>query len=300
MYTLDNGRESAVACPADLLVDIDDVDIARNGLFITHHEKYRAHREFLGKYFGFHYNAAMVNRYLEIKAQIDSLTGSELSLVSSICPGIRQRADVFDPLSFAKTEILNSHKIYFINREVLMPFVTFLNHDKTGVPYHVTREGISVCGRFADEIFARYNTGDAIDIAGMYGFTADSAMAFSLSMRIHSATGRRLVILRRTDDCTIHNGVRLPLITARDDRIMISWFPIHSDNEPGYPLQVARWIAGETGAVLPEELLNSVFRFNTDTLASAAAMLQESTNPYAKLIAEAAKRQLDKISSAGH
>ena len=86
VYTQDSSQGTVVSCPAHLLVDINDVDVSQDGLFIADSGKYKNNIEFLEKYFAFHFNRKMLDQYLENKRQIDSLSSRDLSLISRVYP----------------------------------------------------------------------------------------------------------------------------------------------------------------------------------------------------------------------
>jgi hypothetical protein len=293
-YTLDSNKDTIISCPAHLLVDIDDLEISEHGLFITNPGKYERDIEFLEKYFAFHFNKNMLERHFETKRQLDSLSSRELSLISMVYPQNHRWSGGIGELEFAKKQILNSHKIQYFGKKVIMPFVTFLNHAKDGIPYDINENGISVSGRFSDEVFAMYTMGDAIALADNYGFITDTRFAFSLGMRQVAPEGSQVAIHRNLQATQFNEGAPLPIIRKDFGTVNISWFPLYFERDPLYPAKVAQIVARETG-LIAEIFLNAVFRFNLHALIPVAFQLRESANPYAQLLSSAAQRQLELI-----
>jgi hypothetical protein len=294
-YTLDRNQNTIVSCPAHFLVDVDDVGISQDGLFIANPEKYGNNMEFLEKYIAFHFNRKMLDRYIEKKRQIESLSSRDLSLISRIQLPELHFSRKYGDLEFAKYLMLRSHKIEYHEKEVLMPFVTFLDHSKNGRPYELKKDAISVSGKFSDEVFAVYNTGDALTFASAHGFITESRFAFSIPIMKVIPNRTRVSIYRKIfESIKTREGFLLPLVHKGRDIVTISWFPLYIEGDPEYPARVARMVAHETGQSA-ESILYEVFHINLKVLLPAAFQLRESDNPYAQLIAIAAQRQLEVI-----
>ena len=83
-YSLNSNKNSIISCPASLLVDVDDIDINEEGLFISRPEKYGNKIDFLRKYFVFHFNKTVISQQTKREQHIDSLSDKDLSLISNI------------------------------------------------------------------------------------------------------------------------------------------------------------------------------------------------------------------------
>jgi len=292
--TLDNNQDVVVLCPSHLLVDVNDVDVSRDGLFISNPDKYESNMEFLEKYIAFHFNRKMLDQYIKKKRQIDSLSNRELSVISRIYIPDQRWPRGSGELEFAKEQILDSHKITYFGKEMLMPFVTFLNHAKNGRPYDIKEDAISLSGKFSGEVFAVYHMGDVLTIAGCHGFITDTGFAYSLPMGKTIPGGRQIVIARSPESTTSNKGFLWPLVRKDRDTITLSWFPLYFEKDPLYPAKVAQMVARETG-LSAEVFLNEIFRANLSALVPVAFQLRTSENPYARLVAAAAQRQLEVI-----
>ena len=294
-HTLDSNKETIVSCPAHLLVDCDDVGVNQHGLFIKNLDKYK-NSQFLEKYFSFHFNRNMLDAYIEKRKHIDTLSDKDKSLLSKIYPPYLYSLGDIEELEFAKNQIFNSHAIDWFGKDVLMPVVTFLNYDSNGKGYDVKKSGITVSGKFNNEVCAFYNNDDVMMIAGAHHFVTDTKTVYSLPYRNSTHSGMQVHISRSlSDEAFTLEGFRKPLIVKKHNTISISWFPLYYEGLPAYPVTMSQVIASETG--LPaEEFLYSILRFNFNALVSTAFQLNESNNPYAKLAAAAAQRQLELIS----
>jgi len=295
-HTSNSNQNTIVSCPANLLVDCSDVGMNQDGLFIANPDKYKNSMEFLEKYFAFHFDKTMLNLYLEKKIQIDSLSNMEMSLVSRVFPLSMDKSGKLEKLEFARRQILNSHNIGYFGRNVLMPFVTFLNHDKNGRPYAVTKKTVSVSGKFSNEVFAVYNSWDVLMIAHTYGFTTDTRFAYSIPLSHDLPNGKKIIINRSLkDSTTTEDNLPRPLIQKIGSAITVSWFPLFIDGHPTYPARIAQLVAAEIG-LTAEGLLYDIFRYNLNALVPAAFQLSKSKNQYAQQAGAAAQRQLEVIS----
>jgi len=294
-YPMDSSQATLVACPSRLLVDIDDVDINQDGLFIENPDNYTDRMEFLEPYFAFHFNSRMVDQYIGRKHQIDALSSEELSLIAKIYPPCEYVTGNYTDLEYAKQRIINAHKLLCRGQDVIMPFVTFLNHAKTGCRYDITGNGVSISGRFNEEVFAMYNAADVILLASNHGFVTDTRFAYSVPMVKATRTGLRVSINREPGVKTFsREGYRFPLLEKDRGTLTISWFPLYFERDPLYPARVARMVADQINQPA-EEFLYEVFRANLGVLTTAAMRLGKSGNPFAQLAGAAAQRQLELI-----
>ena len=294
-FPLDSSQDTLVACPACLLVAIKDVGINEDGLFIVNPNNYSGRMEFLEEYFAFHFNSRMVNQYIDRKQQIDALSSVELSLIAQFYPPHAYETGNCTDLEYAKRQIINAHKLQYRGQHVLMPFVTFLNHAKTGGRYNINENGVSVSGRFNDEVFAVYNTSDVILLASNHGFVTDTRFAYSVPMTKVTRTGTRVAITRKPRLKTFSpEGYQWPLLEKDRGTLTLSWFPLYFERDPLYPARVARMVADEINQPA-EEFLYEVFRANLGVLTTAAMQLGNSDNPFAQLAGAAAQRQLEVV-----
>lgn len=294
-YTLDSNQDTVISCPANLLVDILDVGVRNDGLFILNPEKYGSNMNFLEKYFAFHFNRAILNQHIEQKRQIDSLSSRDLSLISNVLPPDLYNLEDYGELEYAKKRVLDSHKIKHYGKSVLMPFVSFLNHDKNGLSFNTSKDEISISGRCDNEVFVEYNIGDVFLIGGAYGFITDTKVAYSLPVYFEMPNGTRVNIGRDLEKSSSNDKGRVrPIVEKKRGTVTISWFPLYLEGAPRYPAILARRIAAETN-LSAEILLMDIFRLNLHVLIPAAFHLKNSENSFAKYVAIIAQRQLETI-----
>ncbi len=192
---IDSHHNATVFCPADLLVDVDDISISEAGLFIARPENYASNIGFLEKYFSFHFDERMVGKFLEEKRQIDSLSEHEKLLLKRInLPNVIDGMD--EELEYVKYRIIQSYQITSepLVKKVIMPFVSLLNHDRDGAGFDVNKNGVTVSGKFDGEVFAHYQMGDVLMFLWGYGFVTDTMFIYSLPMRITFPNGISLQI----------------------------------------------------------------------------------------------------------
>ena len=294
-YTLDSNKNSIISCPASLLVDVDDLGINEDGLFITHPEKYGDNIDFLREYFAFHFNKAVVSQQTERKRQIDSLTDKDLSLISNIFPPGMYDLKKYNGLEYEKKRIIDCHNIVHLEKSVIMPFVSFVNYNKNGQSFNISNEKISISGKFSGEVFAKYNDDDVLRIATGYDFITDTKFIYSIPLNYQSANGKEMIINRRPFEAAhLGNGRWKPLIKETQKTITLSWFPLYLEGAPIFPAIIAKIVADEIN--LPaENILNNIIRLNLYALVPAAFQLRESENVFARYLGAVAQRQLETI-----
>lgn len=294
-HTLDPNQESHILCPADLLVEADDLDVNNNGLFISTKKKYGNKIDFLNKYFAFQFNESVLRFHTETKRQINTLSDKDLSLISTILPPELYKLKKYKGLTYEKERMIDTHKIIHCGKTVIMPFVTFLNYHKNGQPYNVEDDAISVKGKFNDEVSAKYNNNDTLMIAGSYGFITNTKFAYSMPVSYSMPDGTRIIINRCPDEAThIGNNRWKPLVEKKSGAIIISWFPLHLENAPRYPAIIAGIIASETN-LSAEKLLLDIISLNLHALVPVAFQLKKSKNQFSQHMSNVAQRQLELI-----
>lgn len=294
--SIDSGLNATVFCPANLLVDVSDIGINESGLFISAPENYANNIEFLNQYFSLHFGEELVGKYLEEKKQIDLLTEHEKLLLKKInLPNILRGLD--GDLAYVKYRVLQAHMMVFspLGKKVIMPFVTFLNYDRTGAAYEVDQSGITVSGMFDGEVFANYHMGDVMTFLRDHGFVAETMFAYSLPMWLKLRNGITLQINRDISKFKVINGnVRWPEVEKKDDSIIVSWFPMYFIGAPQYTSRFTAFLSHEFN-IPAEDIIYSVFQFNLNTLLPIAFSLKNSKNSYVQTVVSGVERQLEMI-----
>lgn len=293
-WTLDRNLNTLISCPSHLLIDINDIDINKDGLFITRPEKYGNAIKFLKKYLAFHFNKTMLDQHIKKKQQIKTLSSRELSLISAVIPPYLYDINKDNALEYEKKRMLGCHKINYYDKTVLMPFVTFLNYNNTAGPYDISKKSISVSGKFNEEVFVEYQIGDALIMGSEYEFITDTKYAYSLPMWFETLNKTRIIIDRQPMKSVYKNGRRWPLLEKKTGLVKLSWLPLYIENAPRYPAIVAEMLASEVD-MPAEKILHRIIIHNLHALVPAAFQLQESKNPFATYISSVAQRQLEII-----
>jgi hypothetical protein len=293
---IDSHQVATVFSPVNLLVDVGDIGISHAGLFISRPENYGDNIGFLDEYFSYHFDEALVDRLHEEKRQIDSLSEKERLLLKRVnLPNVINGVE--DNLEYVKNRILQFHQITFEphGKKVIMPFVTFLNHDREGTGYIINESGITVTGKYNGEVFAHYQMGDVLMILMNYGFVTNTMFIYSLPMHIRFPDGRLLMINNEISKFKRIDGKYIwPVVENKDCEITVSWFPMYFKSGPWYPARFARSISQEFN--LPaEDILYSVFRFNLNALLPIVISLKESENSYVQMVVSGIERQLELI-----
>lgn len=280
-FVTDPASEARVFCPQHLLVRVEHIGIDETGLKITERAAYGAHIDLLDRYFSLHFGRHLVEAFLAEKAQIDALTERERKLLSVISlPEIDE--GIVTDLDYARARILASHYLgsKHLGGRVVMPFVTFLNHDRDGQPFVESGQGIGLSGRFAGEAYACYHHDDSLAMLRDHGIGAASRFSYSLPMIINLPGGRQLRIKREHKaSTTTPEGHPWPLLETSDTLITLSWFPLYFRHGPRFPARVARYLA-ETCNLPGELVMHAVYSYNFGQLFHLSSALRHSENPY--------------------
>jgi len=293
---IDNQSNAAIFCPTHLLVDVDDIGINEQGLFVAKPENYTNNISFLEKYFSFHFDEKLVVSFLEEKRHLDSLSENEKRLLGKInFPDVID--DMDNNLEYVKYRILHSHQMIHksSNKKVIMPFVTFLNHDMDGTDFDSNKNGITVSGKFNGEVFAHYHMGDVLMMLKGYGFVTDTMFVYSLPMWIKYPNGIVLKIDRDIKKFKIIDGsFRWPIVEKNDNVVSVSWFPMYFQRGPRYPIRIAATLARDFN-IPAEDVIYQIFRFNLNALLPIVFSLKDSDNSYIQKVVTGVERQLELI-----
>ncbi len=294
-HSLNNKKNTIISCPANLLVDITDIDINKDGLFIANPDKYGENITFLNQYFSFYFNKNVVAQKSKRKRQIESLSKKDLSFITNIFPPSLLNLNKYDGMDYEKKRILDSHNAQHLGKQVIMPFVTLINYHKDGRSYNNSDEKISVAGKFNGEILAKYNNDDVLRIASGYDFITDTKAVYSIPLTYPLINGKKMIINCNTSEAVqLGNGHWRPIVQVKQDSITLSWFPLHLEGSPIYPAIIAKLIADEIN-IPAENLILNVLKLNLHALIPAAFQLKNSKNAFANYLGEAAQRQLEII-----
>ena len=242
----------------------------------------------------------MLDDILRLKNNVESLSETDRALLAKLnLP--EGHGSYSDEMSFIKKRIEHSHCIESKDsgNRLIMPFLSFLNHDKTGVPFKKGNEnygsGFCFTGRFDGEAFALYNHSDPLAVFMSYGFVADTRFVYSLPMAMQVSKHLSLRIERNIASASIdNNGNRWPTLRKEGSSLTVSWVPLYCEEKTVYPAIIMMNIAKHLG-VSGEQLLYMLVRQNLSVLVPAAFQLSDSGNAYCRLVSECARKQLELI-----
>ena len=289
---IDHNRKASVFCPSHLLVDVNDIGINDTGLYIKNPKKYKNSIKFLEKYFSFHFNKSLVEKFIEEKHQINSLSNIERQLLAKInLPDVVEGLE--SELEYVKYRIFQSYQITSeSSKKVIMPFVSYLNHDRDGTAFKVNKKGISVSAQPNNELLAHYHMGDVLMFLRSYGFVTDTMFIYSLPMLLQLPNGLTLKVDRDISKFKLIDGkVRWPIVEKNNNIINISWLPLFYKNDPLYPVKIVGSLSRDFN-VPAEFIMYSAFLFNLNTLLPIVFSLRESDNSYLKTVVSGVEKQL--------
>ena len=153
-----------------------------------------------------------------------------------------------------KTYFMHARRIAVEGRNRLMPVVELANHSPRSPGFKVT-DGVTVEGRFDDEVTVNYSASDALRRFFTYGFVSQEPTAFSLPVRFEMPSGVRLEI--NTDLDAIDREAKLPVpkVQKTDSCYVLSHLRIGWDGAPRMPRTLVRRVLAD----VPTEVVDEAF-----------------------------------------
>jgi hypothetical protein len=141
---------------------------------------------------------------------------------------------------------------------MLMPMLELANHSDEGAPYVVMQDGVSLSGKFDDEVVARYRHHmDAFHFFFNYHFAKPSRTTLSCDVKIDIPGFRSLRISRLDGLSEARKAYRVPQVSTSKNEIHLSFVELVNLDEPNLPRQVFLELLMEQG--IPMSSVNQIF-----------------------------------------
>jgi hypothetical protein len=141
-----------------------------------------------------------------------------------------------------------SRRVFVSNQLVLMPLIELMNHEECSKKsFHIDHQGVSVSGRFKDEISVHYGmVGDAALMYEHYGFSTRKPYAFSGALVINLGASV-IKIARFLNLFTTVGKANLPKVHMDGNEVHLSCLLLGSINDRGAPKNVFRKLMQSVG-----------------------------------------------------
>lgn len=156
-------------------------------------------------------------------------------------------------------EIFKKSRRIVVNKKlVMMPLVELLNHEEQSKKlFHKDNKGISVSGRFKEEILVHYGmAGDAALMFEDYGFSTPKPYTFSGALAIN--VGSKVIrVARFMNLFTTVSNTNVPKLKLEGNEIHLSCLVLGSINDRKSPKKVFVKLMNEVG--MPDHIASNVF-----------------------------------------
>lgn len=172
-----------------------------------------------------------------------------------------------------QNRFLRTRMIYRNRRAVLMPVLELVNHGAMGAPFRFIG-GISIAGRYADEVLARYNFVDPFGVFLTWGFPNPEPVTYSLKMKLQRPGGT-LVIGRELAKNKVHGRLRVPEVTVEDDTINLSHVMLGNKSFPKLSRGVFQYLMKEQGIEGADETFDRIRQMNGTRFLNLLSVLDD-------------------------
>lgn len=269
LFPVDASAPCTLNTPEKLLIDVDHIVLAGVDLIIDPaHEVEAGVRAFFNDYQkNFSWGAEGRTRVDAFESGLRALPDTLLKRLTElgfINLAVSQAGDWGEVL---RRSFLNTRRIAYKTRIVIMPLVELLNHSPAAGSYDV-QDGVKVAGKFDGEILVNYsNACDPLARFCTYGFTGPEQCAFSLPIKIQLTQGQTLSVGLEYDQTLAREGVALPKHEFSDGSWRLSHLKIGQKNAPRLPRTLLRRVLKDYPASLADEAYDRIRSGNLLALA---------------------------------
>lgn len=166
-----------------------------------------------------------------------------------------------------RRSFLNTRRIAYKNRIVIMPLIELINHSPSAGGYDV-RDGVKVAGQFDGEILVNYSSAcDSLARFCTYGFTGPEQCAFSLPIKVQLTQGQSLSVGLGYSETLMCDGLALPKHEFKDGVWNLSHLRIGQKSAPRLPRTLLRRVLKDYPVSLVDETYERIRSGNLLALA---------------------------------
>lgn len=193
-----------------------------------------------------------------------------------------------------QNKFLQSRKIRYQDKSVIMPVLELANHGTTGKTFQF-QNGIGLKGTFDGEVLARYSATDPFGIFCGWGFPSDELVAFSLPMALGNKN-RRMLIQRNIAQRAVKGQFRVPKMTRNGNRLALSYVMLGNAKFPRLAKGIFYQLMKDVGQINAEELFDRIVHFNVKKFLTLLSALEEFEGDAITELRRVARFQLEAIS----
>lgn len=195
-----------------------------------------------------------------------------------------------------KRRFLQSRRIDYKGRKVIMPIIELINHGARSGGYRIA-DGITVEGTYGDEITVNYQPqSDALKRYLAWGFASPEPLAFSIPLNFEVSQGRRLVVGSQPTEGLVKNRLTLPKRVQEGQRDVLSHVRIGSMGSPRMPRTLFRMALPDWPAAQADEVFERICAANLAMLTDLLMAMQASELPAVQALRQSVLYQLKAMS----
>lgn len=235
---IDKEKEFTIKVPTPWLIPREAIEIDEDEHYVL--ESFVREDEVRG----------VLNEYLDFVLSKERVAEQKrlISEFSALPASLKQKIASFGVVKLTKEmndievkeSLINVRTIYKDSKEILIPFIDFLNHNvREGISYSIFKDSVVVKGKPSDsgEIFTIYNNNaDAFGFLNNYYFIDKSLFAYSMVIAVRLYDGTAFQIGRNITKFKMKcNGLRVPEKVEEDGKIVLPFVWLGSVNTPRKP-----------------------------------------------------------------
>jgi hypothetical protein len=298
LFPIDPGKPVAIAIPAHLLVDTDQLILAGDHLVVsTDAQVAEDVRRFIGRYQQHFSWGADGRRHAEafesaLKTLPDPLL-ERLRQIRLLNLEVRHRGPWAEVL---RRRFHGSRQIIYHERKVSMPIIELINHASKS-PGYAINDGIQYKGQFADEIKVNYSpTSDALLRFLNYGFASPELQAYSLPMHLKLPDGGTLHIGANAGDVELKDKLPVPKVEIEGARRRLAHLRLGMARTPRLPRTLLRLALADLPTAQVDELFDRIRHANQQILCDLLELADGADTPIAREFRRALLFQLRALS----
>lgn len=296
LFAIDPAKPVRLLVPPNLLVRCDDTEIENGRLVATASSPLGARERLFFETYQEHlsWGAGVYADLWQEQLAWNQLPQDARKALSAMWP-MDPKAMVEPSEQSCHWRYLNTRMIKYGGDRVLMPILELVNHGSHAAPYDRT-EGISVGGKFADEVLASYGSDDCWGTAVNYGFCDARNYAYAVqgAFKFEDHTIR---ISRAPGQAERHNGLQLPIVRLEGESIHFSFLVLGNKKFPHLPRAAFLQAAKSMPISKPDALFDLTQRHNRHLM---LGFLRGSEScaavPLVTMLRQAAFQQLETLS----
>ncbi|MEI9929311.1 MAG: hypothetical protein WDM89_01755 [Rhizomicrobium sp.] len=188
---------------------------------------------------------------------------------------------------------VDSRKVFYRSRVVLMPIVELLNHSPSGQHFELER-GIAIKGVFDGEITARYSETDALGIFSSWGFACEQPQAFSFPLK-SSRPDLTIQIGRDLTSLSQKKQFWAPKLSAAENGVTLEFLMLGNKRFPRTNKGIFYKLMREAGIKNYEESFDLIQNANLTRISNLFALVEKAEGVMAQTLRQVARYQLQAL-----